>query len=645
MRRLLILLVIYAVSLKIWGQGDFWIHSPNNLVSVKFEVLGQGKVCYSVYHSDSIILEQSKLGIIRVDEDFSVNLVLDSVSAVENIGDSYTMLHGKRHNCSYNGNKRVFYLSGAKGSRMDIIFQLSNDGVGYRYFFPGQTDTVVKILSEVSSFNFKSTAKAFIQPCMDSKTGWNLTQPSYEEQYQREVTVGTKAPYSAGWVMPALFKSGKFWISLTETAIDNNYCGSRLSENSPEGEYGIQFPQTTECITGGVVYPESQLPWYTPWRIIAVADNLGILVESTLGTDLAIPSKYDVSSWLKPGKASWSWIMLKDGSITYDVQKKYIDFASIMNWQYCLIDVNWDLTIGYDKITELATYAATKNVKLILWYNSAGDWNTVTFYTPRDRMLTHQSRIAEFQKLKDIGIAGIKVDFFAGDGQSVMKYYTDILKDAATYGIAVNFHGCTYPRGWARTYPNLVSMEAIKGEEFVTFNQDDAEAQPAHCCTMPFTRNLFDPMDFTPVNLSEIPGIIRKTTRGFEIGLSVILLSGIQHFAESNTGMAKQKDFIQEYMRNIPDSWDEVKFIDGYPGKYVILARKSGTRWFIAGINGEKKEHTLDLQLPFLDDTTQGIIITDSINTKYTIKRGVDFSKPVIIKMYPYGGFIIETFL
>ena len=641
---LLALLAVSLIPLKIWGQSDYWVTSPGRHISVKFELSDGGKAGYSVFHSDSLVLEPSKLGVLREDEDFSHDLVLDSVSSVVFITDSYTMLHGKRHSCSYKGNRRVFHMSsGAKGIRMDIIFQVSDDGVAYRYYFPGQSDTVIKILSEASSFNFRSTAKAFLQPCMDSGTGWNKTQPSYEEQYQKEIPVDKAAPYTAGWVMPALYKSGKFWICLTETAVDSNYCGSRLGQYSPEGEYNILFPQATECITGGVVYPESSLPWYTPWRIVAISDNLGTLVESTLGTDLATPARYDVSSWLKPGKASWSWIMLKDRSINYDTQKRYIDFAASMKWQYCLVDVNWDVTIGYDKIAALSTYAASKNVRLILWYNSAGDWNTVTFYTPHSKMLTHESRISEFQKLKEMGIAGIKVDFFAGDGQSVMKYYTDILKDAAIFNLAVNFHGCTYPRGWTRTYPNLVSMEAIKGEEFVTFNQEDADAQPAHCSTIPFTRNLFDPMDFTPVNFSGIPGIDRRTTKGFEISLSVILLSGIQHFAESNAGMAKQTDFVQEYMRNVPDSWDDVKFIDGCPGKFVILARKSDNIWYIAGINGEKKEHTVNLQLPFISNTTRGIIITDSTDTKYIIRKEIDLLQPVKIKMYPFGGFVIKT--
>lgn len=448
---------------------------------------------------------------------------------------------------------------------MEVIFQVSDDGVAFRYYFPGETDTVFKIIKELSSWHFNPSAKAFIQPCADARMGWNYSSPSYEEHYQIDIPVGTPAPFEAGWVMPALFSDGNIWISITETAVDTNYCGSRLSQYSRDGEYSVHFPQPQEGRAGEPVLPQSILPWHTPWRIIAIADDLAGLVESNLETDLSIPSRYDVSEWLQPGIASWSWVILKDGATVYNVQKQFIDFAADMNWEYCLIDAFWDTQIGYEKIKQLADYAKTKNIKLILWYNSAGDWNT-TPLSPRDKMLTPQSRSLEFGKLRDMGIAGIKVDFFGGDGQLMMKYYADILKDAAKYHIAVNFHGCTFPRGWARTYPNLVSMESIKGEEYVTFGQYDADRQAKHCTVIPFTRNLFDPMDFTPVNFSGIPNVLRRTTDGFEIALSVIFTSGIQHIAEIPEGMEKQPDFVKEFMRALPERWEDVKFIDGYPG-------------------------------------------------------------------------------
>jgi len=625
-------------------KESYTIKSPNTKISVEFLLNSKGEPLYSVSHSGSTILKQSKLGILRSDDDFTINLNLDSVSNVSFVSDNYTLLHGKRLNCNYTGNKRIIYLKNANSKVMEIIFQVSNDGVGFRYYFPGKTDTLIKIFSEVTSYHFDLSTKAFLQPCPDARTGWCFTQPSYEEYYKIDIPVGTVSPNQAGWVMPSLFNFGKYWISITETAVDTNYCGTRLSQFSPDGEYSVQFPEPQECRDGGSFLPQSVLPWYTPWRIMAISDNIGSLVESTLETDLAIPAKYEVSSWLKPGIASWSWVILKDDSTVYNVQRRYIDFAASMNWKYCLIDAFWDTKIGYEKIKQLADYAKTKNVKILLWYNSAGDWNTTTL-TPRDKLLTAESRRAEFQKLKDMGIGGIKVDFFGGDGQSMMKYYIDILKDAANYNLAVNFHGCTFPRSWYRTYPNLVCMEAIRGEEYVTFGQTFADNQPSHCAVIPFTRNLFDPMDFTPVNFSGIPNIKRRTTGGFEIALSVIFTSGIQHIAETPTGMVSQKDFIQEYMKTLPETWDDVKFIDGYPGKYVVLARKKGDRWYIAGINGENSERKITLNVPYIKNMSKGIIITDDDNVNDFIKRDIDFSTIVNITMHPYGGFVIKTLL
>ncbi|MGO9481102.1 MAG: glycoside hydrolase family 97 catalytic domain-containing protein [Candidatus Kryptoniota bacterium] len=623
---------------------SYTVRSPNAKIAVAFWLTHAGNPVFSVSYSDSTILKMSKLGVVRSDEDFSTGLTLDSVSDVSVVSENYTLLHGKRLNCSYTGNKRVFFLKGAHSKTMQIIFQVSNNGVAFRYYFPGKTDTTLTIFREATSYHFGLSTKAFLQPCDDARMGWSYASPSYEEYYEKDIPVGTTSPNQAGWVMPALFNIGKFWIIITETAVDTNYCGSRLSQFSPDGEYSVQFPEPQECRDGEPVLPTSVLPWYTPWRTIALSDGLAGLVQSTLETDLAAPAKYDVSSWLHPGIASWSWIILKDDSTVYNVQREYIDFASSMHWRYCLIDALWDTQIGYKKIEELADYAKTKNVKLLLWYNSAGDWNT-TPQTPRGKLLTEKSRCAEFQKLKDMGIAGIKVDFFGGDGQSMMKYFIDILEDAAKYDLAVDFHGCPFPRGWYRTYPNLVSMEGVRGEEYVTFGQYFADNQPSHCAMLPFTRNLFDPMDFTPVNFSGIPHIQRRTTDGFEIALSVIFTSGIQHIAETPTGMASQEGFVREYMSSLPETWDDVKYIDGFPGKYVVLARRKGDRWYIAGINGENSERTITLNVPFISKTSKGIIITDSDNAKDFIESDINFSAPIKMTMHPYGGFVIKALL
>jgi len=416
-----------------------------------------------------------------------------------------------------------------------------------------------------------------------------------------------------------------------------------LTEEPGTSTYKVRFPMKGESIdTTQSILPEITLPWQSPWRIMAIASSLKTIVESTLGTDLAEPSSISDISWIKPGHASWSWAMLKDGSIKYNIQKQFIDYASLMHWEYCLVDVNWNYTIGYDKIKELADYAKTKNVGLILWYNSSGSWNS-TEYEPKSKLLTHAQREAEFKKISEMGIKGIKVDFFAGDGQSVINYYIDIFEDAARYHLLVNCHGATLPRGWERTYPNVLTMEAIKGFEFTTFGQKDADKLCNHAAMLPFTRNLFDPMDFTPMCFSEIPGIHRISTNGFELALSVIFLSGIQHYAETGADMVKQPAYVVDFLKTLPVTWEKSVFVDGYPGKFVVIARKANNKWYVAGINGENTPRQLKLNLSQLGTVKPERLISDGeTNRSFSLTDFPDLNHSTI-KCYlkGNGGFVL----
>ena len=524
---------------------------------------------------------------------------------------------------------------------MQIIFRVSNDGVAFRYHFPGTSPGMRKINREYTTFQFQPETRAFLSRMSEAKSGWNQVNPAYEEHYTQGVPVESLPFSPPGWIFPALFQSGDFWFLITETAPDRNYCGCRLQQDTLNHSFHIRFPQPAETIFGGPVNPESMLPWSTPWRILAIGKGLKTIAESTLGTDLAEPSKTDSLSFVKPGRASWSWALLKDASVNEKVQREFIDYAADMGWEYCLVDVNWDTQIGYDKIRELSEYAQGKGVGLILWYNSAGDWNT-TPYHPRNRLLTHEDRVKEFGQLRDMGIRGIKVDFFGGDGQSVMSYYQDIFKDAARFGLLVNCHGATLPRGWQRTYPNLLTMEAVRGFEYLTFEQFNTDLEATHCCFQPFTRNAFDPMDFTPVCFSEIPGLKRLTTQGFQIALPVIFWSGIQHFAETPEGMARVPEYVQTFMREIPVAWDETRFIDGSPGKLAVFARRSGETWYVAGINGENAARDLEMDLSFIKNRT-GFLISDGETSRSFRREEVelDSRRPFTIQLKGNGGFVM----
>lgn len=630
-------LSIAAISAS--AQRSFTLKSPDKNIQVKFELDKSGVPTYSVKNENAVVLERSKLGLIRQDADFSKNLSFISASAVGKVTDSYELLTSKRRFSSYNASKQVYHLKNKEGKLIDLIFQVSNDGLAFRYYFPGKSIDIKKIQAEVTSFNFDKEAKGFLQPMSDAKTGWAKVHPSYEEFYEQGIPVGKISPTKAGWIFPALFQTKASWVLITETFPLGDYCATRLKAESPEGEYSIGFPQTPEVLPNGALNPESRLPWFTPWRIVTVG-TLKTIVESTLGTDLAMASAPNFDkSYLKPGKASWSWVLLKDDSTVYNVQKRFIDFASQMNWEYCLIDADWDTKIGYEKIKELVDYGKEKNIGILLWYNSAGNWNE-TPQTPKNLMLTAEVRRKEFKRIQDMGVKGIKVDFFGGDGQSFMKYYVDILKDAADHQLLVNFHGCTLPRGLQRTYPNLVSAEAIKGEEFVTFDQKAANVQPNHCAMLPFTRNAFDPMDFTPMALYKIPNIKRKTTCAFELALPVLFLSGVQHLAEIPEGMRQMPDFVQNFLKTLPVNWDDVKFIDGFPGKYAVIARRSGNRWIVAGINGEDSQKNLMINLSAFQDF-KGSLITDGDGELFK-KTSFKAGSSSVVNLKPNGGFVIE---
>jgi hypothetical protein len=308
-----------------------------------------------------------------------------------------------------------------------------------------------------------------------------------------------------------------------------------------------------------------------------------------------------------------------------------------MQWEYCLVDADWDRKIDYEKAKQLADYAAEKNVGLLLWYNSAGSWNS-TPYTPKDKLLTHESREAEFTKLNEMGIKGVKIDFFGGDGQSMIAYYLDILEDAAKHKLLVNFHGATIPRGWHRTYPNLMNAEGVKGFEYVTFEQVNADEQPVHCAILPFTRNVFDPMDFTPLSLDTVPRINRKTSDAFELALTVIFNAGIQHFVETPTGMKKQPSFVIDFLRALPTQWDDTKFVQGYPGKEIVMARVFNNQWYVGGINGENKQKTFSLDLSFLPEGKYAVIIDAG---KSVEKKNISVSDKATITVQPNGGFVI----
>jgi hypothetical protein len=580
---------------------------PGDALQVRISLDDEGRLWYQLLRAGEPVIRPSPLGANLHNTRFVSGLELRSVSPVEPVADNYRLWTGKRKQNTYRANQQAVTVANADGHELVVVFRLSHDGLAFRYEFPGQSEDTRVVMQELSGFHFFAQTRAWLQPKANAQTGWSKVNPSYEEDYLQEIPVGTPSPIESGWVYPALFRYGDTWMVVSETGMDGSFPGSNLDAASPDGLYRVRYPQPAEVFTNGKLLPEARLPFHSPWRLL-LAGDLKTIVESTLGTDLAEPNLLGDTAFVQPGIAAWSWGLLKDDATVYSVQRAFIDYAARMNWQYVLVDADWDRKIGYGKIAELAAYAAGKGVGLLLWYNSSGAWNE-TVYSPKSRLLTQADRRAEFQRLQEMGIRGIKVDFFPGDGRSVVQYYRDILRDAAEFELVVNFHGSTLPRGLQRTFPNHLTSEAVKGLEFITFEQQNAEREATHCAMLPFTRNLFDPMDFTPMVLGDIPNIQRRTSNGFQLALPVLFVSGIQHLVTTPEQMNDVPGDVQDYLRTLPGQWDESRFVDGYPGKFIVVARRAGERWFVAGINAEPRNRYLQLDLSFLPSGTGRLIM------------------------------------
>ena len=635
----LLFVLFYFPTVVLGNKKPIQVFSPNKKIELSVLTTQSGEIKYQILRNGDVLLESSQLGFKTKTQDFASKLVYKSASANRIISKTYSAIQGKKAQHTYAANERILTWTNANKKTVHIRFQVSNEGVVFKYEVPKYSAQTDFITEEKTSYNFKQTAKAWLQPMAIAKTGWEQTNPSYEEHYQKEIPVGTPENTKTGWIYPALFESNNNWVLITESGLDRNHCATRLHYESPEGEYRIAMPDGREVIKDQNLYTKIENDFTSAWRVIALGD-LKNIVESDLANAVVHKSNTVFASFVKPGKSSWSWINSKDDFIIYEEQKKYIDFAADMHWQYCLIDVNWDTKIGYDKIAELSKYAQSKNVGLILWYNSAGDWNTVG-YTPKNKLTTKESRRAEFKILQDLGIKGVKIDFFGGDGQSVIAYYIDILEDAADFELLVNFHGATLPRSWATIYPHLMTTEAVRGFEMVTFMQKDADRQAEICAILPFTRNVYDPMDFTPMNLSKLRSSVqRKTTVSFELATSILFLSGIQHYAESPEGMEEVPMEIKELLRNLPDQWEDSKFVSGYPGKDVVIARKGRGVWYIAGINGENKSKEIKMDLNAFEGDIRLQVSDGTSANLFQIDKNKS-TKQITIPVQPNGGFVI----
>ena len=622
------------------------VDSPDGRVVVR-AALDDGELSYTVTLAGKTLLERSPLGLETEGGNWVRDLERVSVAPAERITDAYHLSHGKRSECRYVANRAVVTVRNAAGQSLRVEFQVSDDGVAFRYVLPAGGDgRGIAVYREATGFDLPQESRGWLMPMDEAMSGWKGVNPCYEAFYQMNVPVTLASPTRAGWAFPALFHvPDAGWMLISESGSDGRYCATRLSSPTADGLYAVAFPQAGENNGIGAAEPRIVLPWASPWRVIIVGQTPGPIVESTLVTDVAAPSKVADESFVRPGQATWSWLREKDSATIFDRQRDYVDLAAEVGFEYCLVDANWDRQIGYENIAKLTRYARQRGVDILLWYNTNGKWNDAPM-TPKDRMDTHAARVAEFERIRGMGVTGVKVDFFGGDKQATLQLYMDLLADAAQAGIMVNCHGATIPRGWERTWPHLMTLEAVRGYENYTFRQADADRAGAHGCMQPFTRNVIGPMDFTPTCLGEFlnpeRSVRRRTTRAFELALTVVYESGIQHFGLTPRDIEQAPAFVVEYLKALPPTWDDIRFIAGKPGEYVVLARRAGDRWFVAGINGADQPRDVTCDLSFIESELTGTLIEDGDEAQALHRRALEAGDDDELRLTlpPRGGFI-----
>ena len=627
------------------------LSSPDHRLIVNIEADTQGRIGYSVDYDNAQVMPFSSLGLKADYTDFSILEFLGADQ--QDIRVKYSLKTIKKSEVDIEAKRYILHFQNKEGAKIDIEWHLDNTDAAFRYtiFRSGERGSV-RVMQELSSFSFPEGSLSWLCPQSDAMVGWKRTKPSYEEFYTLESKVGTPSGFGHGFTFPCLFRTDSgVWVLVSETGVDGSYCGSHLSDYQ-DGSYRIAFPMAEENNGNGSVEPAFSLPGSTPWRTLTISPDISAIAQSTISFDLPeqkYPSSYDYS----PGKSTWSWILWQDDSINYEDQKAFVDLASEMGYPYCLVDAFWDKTIGRDGIQTLSSYAAAKGVQLFMWYSSSGWWNDIE-QSPTDIMCDPIRRKKEMRWLQSIGVKGIKVDFFGGDKQETIRLYESILSDADDHGLMVIFHGCTLPRGWEKMYPNYVGSEAVRASENLVFNQYDCDIEAQSACLHPFIRNAVGCMEFggtflnkrlsrsneMPDSKGKVRGSIRRTSDAFQLATAVVFQNPVQNFAIAPNNLEDAPSQAISFMKEVPTLWDDVRCLGGYPGKWAVIARRSGDKWYIGAINAGNEGLTLEIKQ--IEKAVGASVTTALYTEKGSLKNSSGKEKRLVIPKDDGAVLILE---
>lgn len=595
--------------------------SPNGKIGLVYDkISGAFTITYDSDGNRREVMHLPAYGL-RFQNDGDDRLHLARSEKTGGIDERYDMNTGKRRNCHNQANEYVYRFAGKQGQAFDMVFRLYNDGVAFRYElhdFP-ESDP----LEELTTYRIDEGTRRWMQ----------RFNPSYEDFYPMTSSGENENRH---WGYPALLQNDEnVWTLISEAGIEKTHSASSLKNDLMPTDYRVFTDRNRQKISG---------EWHSPWRVLIIG-SLADVVESTLITDVCEENKIGFTDWIHPGNVSWIYWAHNRGSKDFQLVKQYIDMAHDLSLPYVLIDWEWDIMNNGGTIEDALQYAAERGVRVLLWYNSSTAWTNNGAGGPLFKLNAPEDREKEFSWLAEKGVAGVKIDFFSGDTQETMEYCIDLLESAAKHKLLVNFHGATIPRGWQRTYRNLMSIEGVYGAEWYNNAPVLTHKAAAHNATLPFTRNVIGPMDYTPCTFSDSqhPHI---TTHAHELALCVVFESALQHLADRPESYLAQPAIVKGFFSRLPSAWDDTKLLSGYPGDYVVMARRKGDCWYVSGLNGTDEEKLLNIDWSFLGDGEYNFTwFRDSADatTPWDIEqqRGTTALLPQTIRCLARGGFTV----
>jgi alpha-glucosidase len=631
-----LLLTIYGLTA--YCQ-EFIVKSPDNNIVVK--VSNSEKLVYSVIFRGRAIIAPSQLGFEFKDEP----ALMTSFSIIEhsdrNINETWVPVVKSKHAGILNScNELQLTLKENSGPmrQLELTVRAYDDGAAFRYKLlrSGKVGDR-QITKELTTFSIPGDPKA-----------WVVEYGGYSSSNESEFIIHPLSYVNEKTIagMPFLMEYGdNTWVAITEAKIDN-YAAFYIGTNGTTNQLTTKLvPVPGEPETGVKVRFADEV--YTPWRVVMIGENPGNLIESEIIQNLNDPCAVKDPSWIKPGMCAWDNWWSGDVKMEMPVIKQYIDLASSMGWPYMLVDWQWygkfnspeaDITKWAPQISmpEIIDYAKSKNVKIIVWLYSS-DVNRNSAYKKA------------FPIYEKWGVAGIKIDFMDRDDQQMVNWYHDIIKCAAENHLMVDFHGAYKPDGIIRTWPNMITREGVMGNEYYKFSN---KMSPEHNVKLAFTRMLAGQMDYTPgafLNVTreqfknQTPAVVWNT-RTAELSKFVIYESPLTVVCDHPDNILNQPG--SDFLKIVPTTWDDIKFVGGYPGDYVAIAKRSGDRWFL-GVMNNSSGKTIELNLSFLPAGNYGAETwSDTKNSdkepKELKKGNISIKSPGTFKvtMSKDGGFV-----